>query len=198
MHQYFIFLYFSLVKHHFPLWETPFTLFFPLEMGVLGLVLEGKRQLWTQSFRGPVDKLVMNSHASFRQILNEKLGISQEEASSYQGEIKSDPAHMAFLIGQIGRFDIRATKNNYPRPMARPQRKAHVLSASEALSFEYLKVHNLDLSPAFTEAELKKAFRHSAFILHPDQGGSTEQFVELKAHYENLKPVLARKNAAAA
>jgi hypothetical protein len=140
----------------------------------------------------------MSTHASFRQILNEKLGNTQEEASIYQGEIKSDPAHMAFLIGQIGRFDVRSNKNTYPRSTTRPQRKPHVLTASEALSFEYLKTHNLDLSPAFTEAELKKAFRHSAFILHPDQGGSTEQFVELKAHYENLKPVLARKTASAA
>jgi hypothetical protein len=138
----------------------------------------------------------MSTHASFRQILNEKLGNTQEEASIYQGEIKSDPAHMAFLIGQIGRFDVRTNKNTYPRSTTRPQRKPHVLSSSEALSFEYLKIHNLDLSGAFTEVELKKAFRHSAFILHPDQGGSTEQFVELKAHYENLKVVLARKNGA--
>lgn len=135
----------------------------------------------------------MSFQASFRQILNEKMGNSQAEATSYQGSDKSDPAHMAFLIGQIGRFDIPVSSKAYPRSATRPQRKAHVLSALELQSFEFIKSYNHDLPAGFTEAELKKAFRHCAIALHPDQGGSTELFMELKEHYEILKSVLTRK-----
>ena len=104
--------------------------------------------------------------------------------------LNADPAHLAYLLGQIGRFESRAPRGHYPAPRVRPQRKAHSFSSEQRQSFEFLKTWIQDLSEGFTASELKKAFRQAALRLHPDQGGSPEQFVSLKGHYEILQTVL--------
>ncbi len=113
------------------------------------------------------------------------------EASTH---LSSDPANLAYLMGQVGRFEFQkphVQRGQYAAPKVRPQRKPHNLSASQHLSFEFLKTWIHDLSEGYTESELKKAFRQAAMILHPDQGGNTTQFMELKEHYTTLKEVVA-------
>lgn len=123
--------------------------------------------------------------------------MGQQEAAPAQNPstyIDTDPSHLAFLMSQIGKFEFETRRGQYPRPAIRPQRPrpAHALSPSQKQSFEFLKTYIHDLSEGFTGAELKKAFRQTAMILHPDQGGSPEQFMELKAHYETLQEVLQK------
>ncbi|WP_295904410.1 J domain-containing protein [uncultured Bdellovibrio sp.] len=133
----------------------------------------------------------MSFQASFKQILREKMS---ETSSSSQGNssanLHADPLHLAYLLGQINRLEFQTPRGQYPAPKVRPQRKPHALSASQRLSYEFLKTWIHDLSEGFTASELKKAFRQTAMILHPDQGGNVQQFLELKDHYENLRSLV--------
>lgn len=105
--------------------------------------------------------------------------------------LNADPSHLAFLMGQVHRKEFHSARGQYPAPKVRPQRKPHPLSPAQRQAYEFLKTWNHDLSEGFTASELKKAFRHTAMILHPDHGGPPQQFVELKEHYETLRPVVS-------
>lgn len=150
-----------------------------------------EKPFWTEGIWVETDKNGMSFQASFKQILREKMG---EKASSSPGmntsNVHADPAHMAYLLGQISRLEFQTPRGQYPAPKVRPQRKPHNFSATQKLSYEFLKTWIHDFSEGFTANELKKAFRQVAMVLHPDQGGSTQQFVELKDHYENLRTLV--------
>lgn len=111
--------------------------------------------------------------------------------ASEESLLSADPTHLAYLLGQVGRREFTSKRGHYPRPTIRPQRKAHAFSPSQQQAFEFLKTWIHDLSEGFTASELKKAFRQAAIILHPDHGGDTQQFMELKSHYENLRPLVS-------
>lgn len=100
-----------------------------------------------------------------------------------------DPAHMAYLIGQLEVFKMRGKNQHYPAPKVRPQRKPHSLSPLQKQAFSFIKGWIHDLPEGFTENELKRAYRQAALLLHPDRGGSAQDFIELKTQYENLKTV---------
>lgn len=102
----------------------------------------------------------------------------------------TDPAHMAYLMGQLGRFEFRGTKANYPAPKIKPVRRAHNFSPEQKISFDFLKKIHQDLPEGFTAHELKKAFRKAALILHPDRGGTPEQFIALQTHNQTLSSLL--------
>ncbi|KYG62481.1 hypothetical protein AZI86_16750 [Bdellovibrio bacteriovorus] len=137
----------------------------------------------------------MSFQTSFKQILREKMG--QQEAAPAQNPstyIDTDPSHLAFLMSQIGKFEFETRRGHYPRPAIRPQRPrpAHAFSESQKQSFEFLKSYIHDLSEGFTGAELKTAFRKAAIRLHPDHGGSTQTFMDLKTHYQILTEIVSR------
>ena len=46
----------------------------------------------------------------------------------------------------------------------------------------------MGVTSPWTVGELKVAFRERVKIFHPDQGGTAQQFTELQAAYEELKP----------
>lgn len=52
----------------------------------------------------------------------------------------------------------------------------------------------LGVSKDATDADIKKAYRHKARQLHPDQGGDEEAFKELTAAFEVLKNPAAKSN----
>lgn len=122
---------------------------------------------------------------------------SQASQSQFSSEtitnLNSDPANLAYLMGQVGRFEFQKPRGQYAAPKVRPQRKPHNFSTHERLSFEFLKTWIHDLSEGYTDSELKKAFRQAAMILHPDQGGNTTQFMELKEHYATLKALVTTR-----
>lgn len=131
----------------------------------------------------------MSFQASFKQILKEKMNEGPVFQGNFSSEINSDPSHLAYLMGHIGRFEFQSPRGQYSPPKVRPQRKPHTFMPHQRQSFEFLKTWIHDFSEAYTEAELKKAFRQAALILHPDQGGNPQQFMELKTHIEILKEV---------
>lgn len=134
----------------------------------------------------------MDFRPSFKQILRGKLaeetGVSTPAPSANQ----VDPAHMAYLIGQLEVFKMRGKKQSYPAPKVRPQRKPHCFSPLQKQAFTFIKSWIHDLPEGFTEGELKRAYRQAALILHPDRGGTPQNFIELKTQYENLKTVFTK------
>lgn len=112
---------------------------------------------------------------------------SQNEASI----LSTDPAHLAFLMGQIARKETVSPRGHYPAPKIRPQRKPHNFTPAQRLSYEFIKSWASELPEGFTLSELKKAFRQAAIAVHPDHGGSVTLFLELKDHHEVLKNLVA-------
>lgn len=132
----------------------------------------------------------MSFQTSFKQILKEKMGEQPNFSSVNESTLLSnDPLHLAFLMGTIARKASPSPRGHYPAPKVRPQRRPHTFTSQQQLSFEFLKSYCFDLSEGFTKEELKKAFRQTAMSLHPDHGGSTELFIQLKVHFRNLQSV---------
>jgi len=134
----------------------------------------------------------MSFQASFKQILREKMSETTTSTREFSSTTHSDPSHLAYQLGHVGRFEFSSGRGQYATakaPGKTAPRKAHCFSPAQRLSFDFLKTWIHDLSEGYTPVELKKAFRQAALILHPDQGGSASQFLELKAHFEVLKTV---------
>jgi hypothetical protein len=50
----------------------------------------------------------------------------------------------------------------------------------------------LGLTASATELDVRRAFRRLALVTHPDRGGSTAAFIELKANFDNALAVVRR------
>jgi hypothetical protein len=142
----------------------------------------------------------MQSRVSFHEILERKMqagGNGQShETQSPQGfeqaphsiPLSQDPAHLAYLMGILGPAYFRPQAScAYPsRP--KPPPPPHALSEAQKAASEFFALHGNSLSPAFSQRELKKAFRILALKLHPDtnKGAVASAFIELKKNYETL------------
>lgn len=146
----------------------------------------------------------MGSQRSFHEILEEKLGptpMRSPETDHIPGA--TDPANLAYLMGQIGVFRFEAPR---PRPKPVPRRLAstsfqpresgvpHTLTERQKTAMLWFARFEENLLPDFTERELKQAFRRLARRFHPDvQSGSELVFIELKELNEALEGVFAAK-----
>jgi curved DNA-binding protein CbpA len=45
----------------------------------------------------------------------------------------------------------------------------------------------MELEPGASQSNIRKAYRHLAFIHHPDKGGNVEKFKKLQNAYNKLK-----------
>lgn len=162
----------------------------------------------------------MPTSVSFKDILTEKIrgSTSNTQAATHFQEASSawthgtDPAHMAFLMSQMGRHQFPRNKSTYKtashdsrtsqnsrhshhsqaqRPQPAVLRPSHDLTSDQRHSLEALQTYCPELQDTFTEVELKKAFRQGALKAHPDHGGSATSFRELKEHYSRLRNVFA-------
>lgn len=135
----------------------------------------------------------MMSQASFKEILEEKLTGARSTPRDDSFVMNNDPAHLAFLIGQIRKVENASTKGKYPaQKVLRPARKPHAFTEAQQCSYLFFRMEIADFSEGYTEAELKKAFRQLALIFHPDQGGSVQKFMQLKEHFMTLNQVLSK------
>jgi hypothetical protein len=138
----------------------------------------------------------MTFQSSFKQILNEKINSSETHPQGIPDysatNLDLDPTHLAYLIGNIRTRCTSIPRGNYPTTKARPSNPPHNLSNLQRQSFEFVKSWIHDLSESFTERELRKAFRQAALILHPDQGGNEQSFLELKKHIDVLFEVIKK------
>ncbi|MGZ3742622.1 MAG: DnaJ domain-containing protein [Pseudobdellovibrionaceae bacterium] len=135
----------------------------------------------------------MGKELNFQQILENKIRtpgrpLDSKNPTSTQN---FDPAHLAYLMGQISQSffrppppsQIRKTYPSRPTPPPPP----HSLSEEQQVALSFFVLQGVQLSPAFPQKELKKAFRSLALKLHPDMNkGAESAFIELKSNYEKL------------
>lgn len=135
----------------------------------------------------------MGRESTFQEILEEKLQSPSQKMTSFSlNPSFEDPAHLAYLLGNLQVSYWRPPSARIypagPRPLPRP----HALSPGQQSAFDFftqqlLLVEGMALSPAFSRRELKRAFRRLALRLHPDTNkGTPGPFIELKMHYESL------------
>jgi hypothetical protein len=137
---------------------------------------------------------------SFKDILLEKLGGTERFHS--QNPVDLDPVGLSYLLGQVEKFSFSqtfGTQSQYKKPASRPKYKleaprakgpAHELNDSQKAAYAFFRANGSPLLEDYTLAELKTGFRSLAFKLHPDCGGSSATFIELKKSYELLSEVL--------
>jgi hypothetical protein len=98
-----------------------------------------------------------------------------------------DPAHLAFLLGALDRASFQKPVTRVYPAAPKPPPPPHDLTEEQRLAASFFAVHGAELSPAFTQKELKNAFRRTALRLHPDMNkGASGPFIALKKHYAEL------------
>lgn len=128
---------------------------------------------------------------NFDEILREKIARSTAETTpasrpqSLDGQ-GIEPAHLAFLIGRIGRHEGLA-RGKYRVPQRPPPPpKPHALTERQREAMDFFRAHGFSLGESFSRPELKAAFRRAALKMHPDRGGLASDFVQLREHYKAL------------
>jgi len=143
-------------------------------------------------FPSETDKYSMQSRVSFHDILESKIKAQSLQTPSHQGfepaNHSQDPAHLAYLMGTLGPAYFRPQASRAYPSRPKPPPPPHALSAFEQEAADFFTVHGMILSPAFSQKELKKAFRLLALKLHPDtnKGAVSSAFMDLKKNYETL------------
>jgi hypothetical protein len=139
---------------------------------------------------------------SFHSILEQKIRSqrtqdSQTFTSHSARPADQDPAHLAFLMGALQRTAFsRPVTTLYPSA-PKPPPPPHLLSESQQVAYGFLVAHGGDLGPAFTQKQLRTAFRRAALRLHPDMNkGTSGPFIELKKYYAELGQLFAAPTAA--
>lgn len=133
----------------------------------------------------------MKSSASFQQILEEKIQALHRESRHPQGfeanTSSQDPTHLAYLIGHVGSTFFRPSASKAYPSRPKPPPPPHPLTTAQIWARDYFVLQGVELSPAFSLRELKRAFRTLAFKHHPDMNkGASGAFIELKNNYETL------------
>lgn len=149
-----------------------------------------------EHFPSGTDKKTMQSRASFHEILESKIkaqsNAQSPETLSPQGfdhsQHSQDPAHLAYLMGTLGPAYFRPQPHRAYPSRPKPPPPPHTLNEAQQAASEFFALHGNTLSPAFSQKELKKAFRVLALKLHPDtnKGAVASAFIELKNNYETL------------
>jgi hypothetical protein len=140
----------------------------------------------------------MGTHASFQQILEEKIqGRSPESRAGStfdQSTQVQEPAHLAYLMGHLGPSFFRPAMTKIYPTRPKPPPPPHTLSMEQVAARDFFVLRGVELTPAFSQRELKKAFRTLALKLHPDMNkGASGAFIELKNNYETLDGLFIRE-----
>lgn len=93
------------------------------------------------------------------------------------------------LLGQIDAqiFQRNFSQSRYQIFQKKPQpRPAHALSPEQRQAWNVFFEKGIPLADNFSLAELKTAFRKLAIRHHPDQGGTTETFLQIHAAHLKL------------
>lgn len=155
------------------------------------------------------DKKTMGSFLSFAETLERKIrreigrelqsdqqpneSVFRGETTVFPREWDSSPRGMAWLIGETPRKSTFSEKGRTAYGVKVRPLPPHKLTLKEKSALQFFAQHSVTLSPRFTKSELKKCFRGLACRLHPDAGGLTSQFIELKANFDLLIQFLDSK-----
>ncbi|MFP5520487.1 MAG: hypothetical protein ACLGGX_11330 [Bdellovibrionia bacterium] len=138
----------------------------------------------------------MQTGTSFKKILNEKL-ISSEPSGSTSHFEPVAPAHFAYLLGQIPRYQFKTTSTKGYKKSTHPSAETTIVtptlpahwSADQISAYYWLNEQGFELRVLFDKADLKRAFRSLAKKLHPDSGGNVHSFLQLKSMIQQLEAV---------
>jgi hypothetical protein len=141
----------------------------------------------------------MLNQRSFSDILEDLvLEAPNEKPSSclnYTSEFEShlDLNCMAQLIAEINlpHYNRVIVKKAYPvKAKTLKPRPSHIFNANETLAYALIKRYAPHLKDNFNRQELKSAYRLSVLKCHPDQGGSSENFQDVKKSYQILEALV--------
>jgi hypothetical protein len=129
----------------------------------------------------------MGQESSFQQILESKMqeGRPSRQSKTQQTVLLSEPwtqliGHFSPLRAADSAVSERLSTKAYaafrPQPKVRPK---HQFSGEQAAAYGFFKASGGELDENFTKKDLLRAFRRLALQLHPDQGGSAQQFQTL-------------------
>lgn len=153
-----------------------------------------ENQDFSEEFTMNAQTKSQSSFADFAEILENLSNPKGAEHSHTQSlidfsagwESSLDPLGLAQIIGFTPVFKTGYKK--YANPI-RP-RIPHIMTVEQNLAFENLSIWSKSLTNAFTSFELKSCYRQVLLKTHPDQGGSTESFLQAKKSYEILSSLV--------
>lgn len=107
--------------------------------------------------------------------------------SQLMAEIQIEPLYNKVRVQRA--YPLRQSRLTTP-PKPAPVRPSHQLNEIQRAALQVLMGHCCRLGDNFNLHELKSAYRISALKTHPDQGGSSETFQEVKKSYQILLPLV--------
>lgn len=130
----------------------------------------------------------MHTSRSFSEILAELKDKIPDFSSEWESHL--DPFGMAQLIAEVRiapQFKASIRKK-YPKPPTTKVafRKNHLFTDEQRQALQVLMAYTYALQENFNLHELKSAYRGAVLKTHPDQGGSSETFQEVKKSYQML------------
>lgn len=130
----------------------------------------------------------MLTERSFSEILADLQEPAQDFSSGWESHL--DPFGMAQLIAEVNIAPLSrgSFHKKYPKPPAQKAapRKSHAFNEQQFQAFQQLTAHSPTLQNNFNLHELKSAYRGAVLKTHPDQGGNSETFQEVKKSYQIL------------
>lgn len=139
----------------------------------------------------------MPNQRSFSQILqamkDPKITPGQDFSAGWESHL--DPFGLAQLIAEVQpntSYKVNLHKA-YPvkrQPKVAIARPSHVLNELQSCALGVLMSYSPQLRDNFNLHELKSAYRLSVLKTHPDQGGNSETFQEVKKSYQILLPLV--------
>lgn len=110
------------------------------------------------------------------------------QAPMAEWETILEPAGMSYLIGRTSVYkttSVSKYKSNFQRP-------AFQFSNEQLEAFNILTSWAAELKNNFTLKQLKSAYRQALLKTHPDQGGNSENFWDVKKSYEVLLTLVTK------
>lgn len=130
----------------------------------------------------------MLTERSFSEILADLKEPAPAFSSGWESHL--DPFGMAQLIAEVNIAPLyRASINKkYPKPPTPKAalRKSHLLNEQQSQALQVLMAYTQVLRDNFNLHELKSAYRNAVLKTHPDQGGNSETFQDVKKSYQIL------------
>ncbi len=130
----------------------------------------------------------MLTERSFSEILTNLKDPTPDFSSGWESHL--DPFGMAQLIAEvkIAPLCTASIHKKYPKPSTSMSihKKSHLLNEVQQHAFHSLAFHARSLRDNFNLHELKSAYRTAVLKTHPDQGGNSETFQDVKKSYQIL------------
>lgn len=141
---------------------------------------------------------MLNSE-TFSEILSEVLNAHNQHnqpSSNYNSGWEStlDPFGLSQILVQTPTYtiNVKYAKSRYAHlnTKVHTPKAPHLFNAEQALAFASLHSLSPELTPSFNQKQLKSAYRKAVLKTHPDRGGTSESFQDVKKNYLILEALV--------